>query len=239
MAETPRAYSVPSSGARETGGTPSGTPGTDLVDTPPANPADNSMSTPAANPGSEGMVREAVAVFDSEDGLQHAIDELTMAGFGQHELSLMARDEAVRGSLGQSYTSVQQAKDDPDAPRQSIISPEEVGTAQGMAAAVPAYVAAIAATAVTVASGGTALAAAGAAVAAGGASGGIGALLASWIGGQRKETLQQQLDKGGILLWVNLRDPAREQMAYQILSRHSTQPVEIHDVPQTTGQSSV
>ena len=113
-----------------------------------------------------------------------------------------------------------------------------MGNAQGLAIGVPAYVGAIIATGAVVASGGTLLAAALGAAAAGAGGAGIGAVLASWIGGQRESRMQEQLDKGGLLLWVNIANPEREELARTILTRHSPHPVDVHDIPQMGGHQS-
>lgn len=181
---------------------------------------------------SRGMVREAVGIFDTPEALTAVVDDLALAGFAHHELSLMASDEAVRQKLGPVMDRVEDAKDNPDMPRQNYVAPEDLGNAQGIAISVPAYVGAIIATGAVLASGGTALAAAIAAAAAGGGAGALGAVMARWLGHKRETMLRQHLDKGGILLWVNLRDPGREYMAMEILGRHTSHPVEVHDIPQ-------
>jgi hypothetical protein len=182
--------------------------------------------------GTQGMVREAVGIFDDPESLTNAVDDLSMAGFGIHEMSIMASDEIVRQKLGHVLARVEDAKDNPDAPRQMYVAPEDVGNAQGIAISVPAYVGAVIATGAVLASGGTALAAALAAAAAGGGAGALGAVMARWLGHKRENLLRQHLNKGGILLWVNLQDPGREYMAQEILARHTTHPVEVHDIPQ-------
>lgn len=181
---------------------------------------------------SRGMVREAVGIFDTPNALTAVVDDLVLAGFAHHELSLMASDEVVRQKLGPVMDRVEDAKDNPDMPRQNYVAPEDLGNAQGIAISVPAYVGAIIATGAVLASGGTALAAAVAAAAAGGGAGALGAVMARWLGHKRETMLRQHLDKGGILLWVNLRDPGREYMAMEILGRHTSHPVEVHDIPQ-------
>lgn len=184
----------------------------------------------------EGQVREAVAIFDSREALQQAIDDLSLAGFERHELSLLANDETIRERLGDVPRHVEQVAHDPDAPRQSFVSPEDTGSLQGVAAGFPAYVGAILATGAVLATGGTALAAAAAAAAAGAGGGAAGSFLSQWLSDKRNEPMLQQLDKGGILLWVNLRDADRERRALEILNRHAVKPAEVHDVPQTGSQ---
>ncbi|HYH22797.1 MAG TPA: hypothetical protein VD995_29665 [Azospirillum sp.] len=180
-----------------------------------------------------GVVREAVGVFDSQEALQRAIDELSLAHFERHELSLMANDQTIRDQIGTVPRDVDEAKHDPSVPRQSYVAPEDEGDAKGVAVGIPAYVGAVIATGAVLATGGTALAAAAAAAAAGVGGGALGSVLAGWLTDKRSEPLRQHLDKGGILLWVNLRDVERERVAREILSRHSSQPVEVHEVPQT------
>lgn len=183
--------------------------------------------------GSNATVREAVAVFDSRDALQNAIDDLTLAGFQRHELSLLANDETIRERLGDVPGDVGSLAHDPDAPRQAYISPEDIGSGQGAAVGFPAYVGAIIATGAVLATGGTALAAAAAAAAAGVGSGAAGSFLSQWITDKRNEPMLQHLDKGGILLWVNVGDAARERIALDILNRHAIRPAETHEVRQT------
>ncbi|HYD32232.1 MAG TPA: hypothetical protein VEB64_15425 [Azospirillaceae bacterium] len=177
-------------------------------------------------------VREAVAVFDSAEALQRAIDDLSMTGFERRELSVMAHDATIERTLGHRVGSIEEAKHDPNIPREAPVSPEDTGDLQGAAIGVPAYVGAILATGAVLATGGTALAAAVAALAAGGAGGAAGTYLGRWLSDKTREPMKQCLDKGGLLLWVNLRDPEHEVEALEILSRHSREPVEVHELPQ-------
>jgi hypothetical protein len=177
-------------------------------------------------------MREAVAVIEGIERLQEAIDDLTLSGVERQDISLLASDETVRDRLGHTYRSVDEAKDDPNAPRQSYVSPEEVGNAQGAAAAVPGYIGAVIAAGAIIATGGAAAAAVAGAAAAGAGAGGAGSLISRWVGQQREGWLQQHLDKGGILLWVSLRDPAHEEKVAGILSKYSSRPVEVHQVAQ-------
>jgi len=59
----------------------------------------------------------------------------------------------------------------------------------------------------------------------------IGTVLTRWLGKHHAEHLQEQLDRGGLLLWVRTPDAAAEQRALEILTRHSAHDVHIHDLP--------
>jgi DNA-binding transcriptional MocR family regulator len=82
-----------------------------------------------------------------------------------------------------------------------------------------------------VASGGTLAAAAAAAAIAGGVGATIGSALALWVEQHHADYLQDQLDHGGLLLWVRTRDQAREERAVDILRRHAGEDVHVHDMP--------
>lgn len=206
-----------------------------MIDNTGTNPTvvDASAWTGGEAGGTQGNVREAVAIFDSRDALQAAIDDLSLAGFQRHELSVLANDETIRDRLGHVPERVEDMAHDPDAPRQSFISPEDIGSGKGVAAGFPAYVGAILATGAVLATGGTALAAAAAAAAAGVGGGAAGSFLSQWLTDKRNEPMLQHLDKGGILLWVNVGDAARERIAVEILNRHAIREAEVHEVAQT------
>ncbi|UEM19724.1 hypothetical protein JL100_021955 [Skermanella mucosa] len=180
-------------------------------------------------------VREAIAVFGSTESLQAAVDELTLSGVDGAAISLMSGDAAVIERLGRTYRTVDEAKDDPNAPRQSYVAPEEVGNGVGAAMAAPAYIGALAAAGAIVATGGTALVAGLGAAAAGVGGGALGSVMSQWIGDKRNDWLQEHLDKGGILMWVKLDGPggpgaADEAKVTGILGKHASRPVEVHEV---------
>lgn len=177
---------------------------------------------------SQGKRTEAVAVFDSADALQDAIDELLSSGFDRAELSLLAADGAVEEKLGHRYEKIGELEDDETVPRDAYVSTESVGDAEGGLIGGLMYVGALAATGAVVASGGTLAAALASAAALGGLGGVIGASLAQLIGQQHAQHLQEQLDRGGLLLWVRTRDQAHEKRAVGILSRHSGHDVHLH-----------
>jgi hypothetical protein len=59
----------------------------------------------------------------------------------------------------------------------------------------------------------------------GAAAGGIGALIARSLGQEQARVLEEQLATGGLVLWVRVRSPDREQKAPQILKDHEAEAV--------------
>jgi hypothetical protein len=43
--------------------------------------------------------------------------------------------------------------------------------------------------------------------------------------------VQEQLARGGLLLWVNVRDAAQEKTAVETLTAHSAHDVHVHEIP--------
>ncbi|MBM3488483.1 MAG: hypothetical protein FJX67_17945 [Alphaproteobacteria bacterium] len=81
-----------------------------------------------------------------------------------------------------------------------------------------------------VASGGTLAGAIVAAGLAGGSGGLFGSALARFLEDRHVDYLRDQLDRGGILLWVRCRDQAHEVRACGILAAHSAHHVHIHSL---------
>ncbi|MCA8926659.1 MAG: hypothetical protein KDC18_01215 [Alphaproteobacteria bacterium] len=181
-------------------------------------------------PNDRPMVREAVGVFGDADSLQAAIDELQSAGFGRVDLNLMAGEDAVREKLGHIYRRVEDAEDDPEAPRADYIAPESRGDAEGGLIGALSYIGAVAAAGAVFASGGTLAAAIAGATAIGATGALVGTVLAGMLDLNHARYIQTQLDHGGLLLWVHIRDRAHEQQATDILRRHSAKDVHVHDI---------
>jgi hypothetical protein len=166
-------------------------------------------------------IKEAVAVFDTTETLEAAVFELETRGFDRAAFSLLASEAAVTQKLGHGYDLIKQVEDNPDVPRETFFSrvsqlEAEFLPAPGLAAigmlmlfgvggALPAIIAA----------GGGAL---------------IGAGLGRLIHQHNVTRIKEQLARGGLLLWVNVRNAEEEAKALQILRTHSAHDVHIHDV---------
>jgi hypothetical protein len=175
--------------------------------------------------------REAVGIFQSPDELQGAIDELLSSGFHRAEISLLASEAAVVEKLGHLYAKVDVLADDPQVPRTAYVAGEDIGDAEGGIIGGLVYVGATVAAGAVLVSGGTLLAVIAGATLAGGAGGLIGSVLAKWIGDHHAHHLQEQVERGGLLLWVRTRDTVREAHAIDILGKYSAQKVHVHELP--------
>ena len=165
--------------------------------------------------------REAVGIFHDAETFQAAVDDLLSAGFHRAELSFLASEHAVEEKLGHRYRRAAALADDPAVPRVAYVSSEAIGDAEGALVGALLFVGATVATGAVVASGGTLAAAIAAAALAGGTGGLIGSVLAKWVGHHHARYLHEQLERGGLLLWVRTSDPGDEPRALEILRRHA------------------
>lgn len=189
-------------------------------------------NTPPERP----LVREVVGVFRDETKLEYTIDELQEHGFDRAEISLLASEEAVRKKLGHAYRKVAELEDD-EAVRVAYVSKEDYGAAEGGLISGFVYVGALAGAGTMVASGGALGGALLAAALWGGAGGAIGVVLARWLDRQRASQLAGQLEKGGLLLWVHVRDAEHEANAVDILQRNGAEDVHAHDLTLAQAES--
>ncbi|HEX5795645.1 MAG TPA: hypothetical protein VFY19_07380 [Geminicoccaceae bacterium] len=172
--------------------------------------------------------REAVAVFDNVSELDAAVEELRQAGFRRGDISLLATEHAVQKKLGHRYERVEELEDDPDAPRVTYRTPAALGEGEDILIGSLTYLPAVVAAGTVVASAGIVAAAVTGTALAGAL---IGTVLAHWLDKQHAEHLQEQLERGGLLLWVRTPDEAAERRALEILTRHSAHDVHVHQLP--------
>ncbi|KAB0264990.1 hypothetical protein [Microvirga brassicacearum] len=179
--------------------------------------------------------REAVGIFDDPEHLQDGIDELLSSGFDRAALSLLAGEQIVEEKLGHRYRKVEVLADDPNVPRSAYVSMEAIGDLEGGLIGGLTYVGATAAIGAVVASGGTLAATIAGAALVGGVGGLVGSVLAKWVGEHHANYLQEQIDHGGLLLWVRADDPDAEKRAITILKKHSGRDVHVHPLSKPPG----
>jgi hypothetical protein len=179
-------------------------------------------------------VCEVVGVFHKAEDLESAIDELLISGFDRAEISLLASEDAVATKLGGYYRPASELADDPAVPRAAFVSTAAIGDAEGALIGGLAYVGAIVATGAVVMSGGALAAAVTAAVLAGGAGGLVGSVLARLVGHHHAAYLQDQIENGGLLLWVRAWNESDEARALEIITKHAADKVHSRGICATT-----
>jgi len=175
--------------------------------------------------------REIIGVFHDERALQTAVDELLIAGFDRSCLSLMADPRRVEKMIGHPYETTAELEEDGAVPRIGYVGRDSRIEFQGVAIGVPAYVGAMLSAAAIAASGGTALFVLAGTVVAGVGSGLLGAVLARYIDRHHARYLESQMARGGVLLWVHVKDEGQERIASEVLGRNAAERIHGHDLP--------
>jgi hypothetical protein len=182
-------------------------------------------------------IREAVGVFHDGESLRSAADELMISGFDRADLSILGGHKAVVRGLGHMYDKVAELEDDPKVATRAYVGSDSYTEAMAAIVAVPCFVGAVAG-AIMAAEGTTAAAIIG--VAAGGLAGGlVGAIFALLLRRRHGHYLAEQIDHGGVPLWVRTTDAAHERRACEILKRAAAEDVHVHDRPRAKGTGTV
>lgn len=176
-----------------------------------------------------GSFREVVGLFPTMDTLQEAVRELEGSAFQRDAISVLGSRAEIERIFGTTAIDTAKAADDPRVPRQAPPRPEEKNIGAAALVGGSAYVGVITAALITLpASIPLTLAA----VALGGGSGAaLGAGLVSLLGHKLDDHVAEQIDKGGLLLWVRTPDQEREEIAFNILKKHNAHHIKIHNMP--------
>jgi len=184
--------------------------------------------------GGGRRAREVVGVFSDSYTLDSAVEELVNSGFDLGDISLLAGEDAIIDKLGHKYDKVEAAEDDPVAPRVAYVPKDAFSRKEIALTGALVYVGATLAAGAALASGG-ALAMLLASGLVGAEFGGlVGAVLGEVMEDRHAHYLREQLDHGGLLLWVKAPSPELEERAKQVLAKHSGRDVHAHDMPVAT-----
>jgi hypothetical protein len=175
-------------------------------------------------------VSEAVGVFEDVSALDAAVESLREAGFAKAAISLLASQDTVESKLGHRYQRIEELEDEPSVPRKAYKTRSDLGESEDRVIGSLTYLPAVIAAGTVVASTGV-VAAAVTGIAVAGAV--LGTVLSHFMDKHHADWLQEQLDRGGLLLWVSTPDAAAEQKALTILREHSAHDVHIHKLPKS------
>jgi len=185
----------------------------------------NYFADPSSVPG---MFKEVVGLFSNTKDLQDAIRDLEGTAFPRQDISVMGSRGELEEIFGAKAVNPHYAMDNSDTPRQAPARPEEktIGSAALVGGA--GYVGAMAA---ALAAGAVAFPAIVTVAVIGGVSGAsLGAILNKVLGDLGTRHVQEQLEQGGLLLWVRTPDPIKESLAKQLMeNRHATH-VHVHEI---------
>lgn len=174
---------------------------------------------------SETAIREAVGLFSSAEELQNAVRELEGTEFPRQDISVLGGWSEVESVFGRTVADLE---DMPDTPRQAPARPEEKTIGASVLIGGSAYIGVIA---MALAAGPLSIPATIAAIAIGGGSGAvIGGGIAKLLEEHYAKSVQEQISKGGLLLWVRTPDPAHERLACDILTSNGATHVKIHEI---------
>ena len=178
--------------------------------------------------GPRGNIREAVALFDTEEDMQAAVDDLESHGFSNAAISRPVAPGEVASALQRPISSIAELEDDSRVPREPVDDNNSRTAITMVTVLTPVYL----------------LILAGAAFAAGhglktwqaivlivglGAIGIAGAAyFVTRIANEKRSRIRAEQALGGLLLWVRTGNREQEGRALEILRRHAGRDVHLH-----------
>lgn len=175
-------------------------------------------------------VREAAGVFRSRAALEAAAEALQLAGFDRADIDVLADADAVQQKLRAPYIAAEDLADVPLAPRRAFIAREDVALVVAGIAGILIYIGATLAALAILSTGSAWLWASIVAVGIA-AVGGIGAsVVIRFLQRQQAEQLERTAIANGLILWVRVRSPDREERAQQILRERGAQAIRVHEI---------
>lgn len=163
----------------------------------------------------EDAVKEVAGVFMSITDLQSAIRDLEGSAFPRHDISIMGSRGDLEEVFGSKTIEPEKALSHNSTPRQAPSRPEEqtIGIASVIGGS--AYIGAMA---VALAAGAAAFPAILSAAVIGGLGGGtLGVILTRILGDRYERHIEEQIRKGGLLLWARTPDLYKQELARQIM----------------------
>jgi hypothetical protein len=172
--------------------------------------------------------REVVGTFHDAEALEGAANTLMSSGFDRAALSLIATEEVVREQFGSRLIKVEKLEDHPDTPRIAYMNHDDVAIGRGVLISGLSYLGAVAGTAAVLTSGGALLPAVAVAAAGGVGGGSLGALLGSWLSTETAKKISDEVERGGLILWVRTHSPEEDDAASDIMIANGAYGVHTH-----------
>ena len=179
----------------------------------------------------EHKKEEVVAIFHDEAVMEKALMTIEAAGIAPDDIALLASCATVREKLGQRFKSVAELEDEPNAPRVAftpagaenqyqhtlIGALSYVATGFGLILASSSGLAPMLLTATSV----------------GGAVASTGEALKWLVGHRQAQRYAEQLNCGGLLIWVRVNDVAQARSVMTTLKNHGGTEVHLRGAGKT------
>ena len=178
----------------------------------------------------DDRVKEAVGVFRDPNALEAAVDELEVSGFDRAAISVLATDAKATEQVERFYRTVRDIEDSGRVQLGAFVSSNSRTEGKAAVVGIPLYIGGFAGAIAVAATGGALALAIAAAIAGGAAGAGLGAFFAAAIARHHAAHVREQLDKGGLVLWVNVPDPDAEKRAVAILNNMGARHVHVHEI---------
>lgn len=179
----------------------------------------------------ETINQEAYGIFDSHENLQKALQNLENAGIPRIFTSVLGSHEKLVSLYGTKTPPPEDVSEDPEAPHQAPVKQEEINTGASAVVGTATYLGAVSA---AIATGALSLPVTIAVSAAAGlASGAAGVTLLKIFGDQYSESMAEQIEAGGIVLWIKISEADEmntEKNIIKVLEDSGAKTVGIHQV---------
>ncbi len=182
----------------------------------------------AADTGPRGNLREAVALFNTEDDLQSAVDDLECHGFSNAAISRPKPIDEIEQELDHKVISVHELEDDVAVPREAYIDRGSRASGVMVLIVVPVYIALLVAASVATSYGFELWQAVLLTVVFGLVGMLWGGYYALKVSRSTKQRIRREQALGGLLLWVRTGSKTQETKALDILRRHAGRDVHLH-----------
>ena len=172
--------------------------------------------------------QEVVAIFHDEGVMEKALMALEAAGIDPDDIALLASCATVQDKLGHRFKSVSELEDEPDAPHVAFVPAGAEDQFQHTLIGALSYVATGFGLILASSSGLAPMLLT--ATAAGGAVASAGEALKWLVGHRQADRYAEQLNCGGLLIWVRVKDKAHAQSVMAMLKEHGGTDVHLRGV---------
>jgi hypothetical protein len=138
--------------------------------------------------------------------------------------------DTLRQRLGSDNLPVEELADIPGAPRKPFLAREDLTAMLVTLASILVFAGGAAGALIVIASGGATALAVAAAVAGAAAGVAVVGIIAHHLKQVQTRELERQLAAGGLVLWVRVRSPERENKAQQILRACGAEAIRVHEI---------